>query len=124
MKPWLRLKGTLCNLFRKPRIESQLDDEVRGYVDLMTDENVANGMSLTEARRTALAELGGIEQVKQAVRDHRTGVGIESLWQDVRYGFRQLRRNREYTLTAVVTLGLGIGAIRSEERVVGGEGIA
>jgi hypothetical protein len=60
MKPWLRLKGTLRNLFRKPRIESQLDDEVRGYVDLMTDENVANGMSLTEARRTALAELAEV----------------------------------------------------------------
>jgi len=110
MRLWFRFKSALRNLFRKPQLESQLDDEVRAYVDMATDERVASGMSATVARRTAMAEFGGIEQVKQAVRDNRAGTGAELVWQDVRYGVRQLSRNRAFTLTAVVTLGLGIGA--------------
>src|SRR5580692_4574290 len=109
-KHWLRFKSALRNLLRKPRVESLLDDEIRAYVDLATDEKIAAGLSAAEARRTALAEFGGVEQVKQAVRDRRAGNVIEILWQDVRYGIRQLRRNRGFTVTAVVTLGLGIGA--------------
>jgi predicted permease len=110
MRAWLRFQSALRNLLRKPRVESQLDDELRAYVDMTTDEKVAAGLSAAEARRAALAEFGGIEQVKQAVRDRRAGTGIELLWQDARYGMRQLRRNRGFALTAVVTLGLGIGA--------------
>jgi predicted permease len=110
MQLWSRIKSALRNLFRKPQIESHLDQELRSYVDMVTDERVSAGMSASEARRTALAEFGGIEQVKQAVRDHRAGTGIELFWQDVRYALRQLRRNRGFTLTTVITLGLGIGA--------------
>jgi hypothetical protein len=55
MKLWSRIKSTLRNLFRKPQIESHLDQELRAYVDLVTDEKIAAGMSAAEARRTALA---------------------------------------------------------------------
>lgn len=65
-----RMTSGLRNLFHKRQVESQLDDEVRSYVDLVMDERIAAGMSASEARRTALAEFGGIEQVKQAVRQH------------------------------------------------------
>ena len=78
MKLWSRIKSTLRNLLRKPQIESQLDQEIRAYVDMVTDEKIAAGMSASEARRTALAELGGLEQVKQAVRERRTGPGSNS----------------------------------------------
>jgi len=110
MKLRPRIKSTLRNLFRKPQIESHLDQELRAYVDMVTDEKISAGISASEARRIALVELGGIEQVKQSVREGRAGTGIELIWQDVRYALRQLCRNRGFTLTAVITLGLGIGA--------------
>src|ERR1700722_17280784 len=110
MRPWIRFNSVLRNLFRKQQVENQLDDEIRSYVEMRTDEKIAAGMSASEARRTALAEVGGIEQVKQAVRDHRAGAKVERLWQDARYGTRQLRRNPGFTVTVIVTLGLSIGA--------------
>jgi len=107
---WSQVRSALRNLLRKQQIESDLDAEIRGYVDAVTDEKIAGGLSLDEARRRALAESGGMEQVKQAVRNHRAGMLAESLGQDIRYGLHQMRHNPAFTWTAVITLGLGIGA--------------
>jgi predicted permease len=101
---WLR------NLIRRREIDVALDAEVRGYLELLVDEKVAGGMSVKEARRMAKVELGGETQVKQAVRDGRAGSWLESLMQDLRFAFRTLRRDRSFTLIAVLILGLGIGA--------------
>jgi predicted permease len=77
---------------------------------MMTSEREAAGMPAAEARRTALAEFGGVEQVKQAVREDRAGSGIELVWQDVRYGVRRFWRNPGFTVTVIFTLALAIGA--------------
>jgi len=110
MKLWSRIKSAARNLFRKQHVESQLAEEMQAFVDLVTDERIAAGMSPAEARRTAQAEFGGFEQVKQAVRNDRAGARVELLWQDVHYGLRQLWRNPGFTLTVILTLALSIGA--------------
>jgi predicted permease len=106
----LRVKSVFRTLAHKEQVEDELDSEIRGYVNALAEEKIEGGMSAAEARRQALAECGGLEHVKQAVRDHRTSTALESLAQDVRYGLRQLKRNPAFTWTAVLTLGLAIGA--------------
>jgi predicted permease len=113
LKLWFRIESALRNLLHKSHIESELDAEIRGYVDAAADEKIASGIPPEEVRRQALVECGGMEQVKQAVREHRAGAGIELFWQDLRYTLRQLGRNPAFTWTAVITLGLGIGATTS-----------
>lgn len=110
MRAFSRLKAALRTLLHKQRVEAELDLEIRSYVDAVADEKIENGISPTEARRQALAECGGLEPVKQAVRDQRASATVESVFQDIRYGLRQMRRNPAFTWTAVITLGLGIGA--------------
>lgn len=110
MQLWSRIRSALRNLLRRQQLEDQLDEELRSYADMVTDEKIAAGTPAREARRAALAELGGVEQVRQKVRDERTGVSLEHLWRDTLYALRQLRRNPGFTLTVALTLALSIGA--------------
>jgi putative ABC transport system permease protein len=105
-----RTKSLFRNLFRRNRADADLDAELRSYTDLLTDENRAQGLTPAEARRKAQLDSGGLEQVKESVRDARAGHHIETFFRDVRLAFRNIRKYPGFTLIVVLSLALGIGA--------------
>ena len=105
-----RLSSLWRNLVHRDRVERDLDDEVRSAFELLVAEHVRAGLSLEDARLRAMLEIGGVEAVKEQVRDAKAGALVETILQDVRYAARLLRRNPLFTLTAALSLAIGIGA--------------
>jgi hypothetical protein len=84
MRAAKKIKRLFRNLLRRDRLEDTLDAELRTYVDELTERKSIKGVTREEARRQALMEVGGIEQIKEEVREAWLGHGIETAFQDIR----------------------------------------
>lgn len=114
------LRSLWLTLVRRERLEQSLDEELRAYVDLLAAEYEAAGMDPAQARRRALIETGGIEQVKEATRDAWIGHGVATLAREIRFTLRGLRRAPMFCIVAVAVLGIGIGGAAAIFTVIKG----
>jgi predicted permease len=106
MRPLL---ARLLALFHRRRLDDELFDEMSAHLELSTADHVARGLSLEDARRAAALRFGGTLQTAEACRDRQGFPLLDSLWQDVRYAVRTLRKNPAFATTAAATLTLAIG---------------
>ncbi len=97
-------------LFRRRHLDDDLDEELRSHLEMSVELNVRRGMSDEQARRQALLDMGGVEQTKERYRDQRGLPVIDSALQDLRFGWRILRRSPGFSVLAILCLTLGIGA--------------
>ena len=105
---WSRLRALGRRLWRRGAWERTLDDELQAYLDREIDARIDRGLSPAQARRTALADFGGVEQVKERVRSGVTGAWLDTLWQDLRMPGRALRHSRGFTAWIVGSLAIGM----------------
>lgn len=108
---WIRLIYTrIYGLFFKDHIEQDMDEEMRFHLEMRIKENIARGMSAQEAREKAQLRFGNVTQLKERCRNVRGGGILEMIFKDLQYGFRRMIKNPGFTILALLSLAIGIGA--------------
>ena len=106
----MALLRRFTNLFSRSRVNRDIDAELQSHIAMRSDDNVAAGMTEAAARRDALLRFGNPTATRERVATADVALWLESIWFDLRYAARQLRRSRWFAVTAVVTLAMAIGA--------------
>jgi len=104
------VRSGLQSLFRNEQVDRELDEEVRAYLEMVVEEKMKQGMSREEAFRAVRLEHGSLDVTKEIVRSAGWESFVETCWQDVRFGFRTLRKNPGFSCISLLILALGISA--------------